>query len=469
MEERSRRKVLLGVFIGALLAAICLVSVEAEAELFEEVGTSHTVLGAVGMDARAAALGWSVTSLDMGAAGMEFNPAGLAASRRSELCFGHSRWVQDVPLDQVLYARPLGGAGTLAFGLLYMDMGSVSQTLEDGSFTGESFAARDLQFSVNFAMPVHRMLSVGVRGSFLYKNLADESAGTFTGSLGLLSREISGIRLGAALLDVGPPLAFAGESLPSPWRARFGASHRLELAEGHRLLNALDLVVPRDNHPSVGVGSEWTWNDLVFLRLGYRRSVEDDGTPEGDHFHYGGGLAVGQIRIDYAYGARADFQPVHRLALSFELGAPEAAAGPRPVRYLRSSRGSEIPDPLPEGVRVIEEEEPPSPADPVTLFADLAFSADRSKLLSGHFPLVDDYVARLERTPGLSGIELQGYEADTGNPAWDRKRALQKLHAFKDALVVRGVPADRIGLMAYGSDRPSDELPATRIEAHVIK
>jgi outer membrane protein OmpA-like peptidoglycan-associated protein len=469
MEKPKKHNYILGGFILALLALLCVATIQAEAELYEYVGTSHSVMNAIGMDARAASLGWAVTSLDMGVAGLEFNPASLAFQQSGQLYFGHSRWVMDIPMDQVLIARPLPGQSTLAFGLMHMDMGSVQETLEDGTYTGESLGARDMQFSMNFTMPVHPMVRAGARASFIYKSLGDDRAGTFTGSLGVLTREIQGIRLGASLTDVGPPLKFIKKSFASPWQIRFGASHRLELAEGHRLLNSLDLIYPQGNYPSVGFGSEWTWSDMVFLRVGYRRSVQDDGMPEGDRFHYGGGLRVNHFRFDYSYNSRADLQGAHRLSVTYDLGGDVSAETPKASRYVRGAMSDELQSPLPPDVRVITEEPPVEPAADITIFRYLAFSADRSRLLSGQHKVLDDLVKRLEAVPDLIGIELQGYEEDSGEAIWDRKRSLQKLQAFKSELVVRGVPADKIGLVAYGSDRFTEDDAESRIEVHLIK
>ncbi len=469
MQDRKRQNFILGGFILALLVLITVATVQAEAELSSFAGSSHSVMNAIGMDARAASLGWSVTSLDMGVAGLEFNPASLAFHNHGQLYFGHSRWVMDIPLDQVLYAKPLPGQCTFAFGLLHMDMGKVDETLEDGSYTGESMGARDLQFSANFTMPLHPMLRAGGRASFIYKSLGEETAGTFTGSIGVLTREVQGIRLGASLMDVGPPLKFIDKSFPSPWRFRFGASHRLVLAEGHRLLNSLDLIYPQENHPSVGFGSEWTWNDLLFLRVGYRRSVQDDGKPEGDRFHYGAGLQVNHFRFDYSYNSRQDLQGAHRLGVTFDLGQPEETEAPQVSRYVHYAKKPGLQTPLPPDVRVIVDEPAAEPAAEITTFRDLAFSADRGELVSEHDLELDEFAKRLLAVEGLIGIELQGYEEDSGDASWDRKRSLQKLHAFKTALVERGVPADKIGVRAFGSDHFGERLSKTRIEVHLIR
>jgi len=309
----------------------------------------------------------------------------------------------------------------------------------------------------------------GARASFIHKNLGDERAGTFTGSFGLLTQEIQGIRLGASWNDVGPPLKLIEGSFPSPWRFRFGASHRLELAEGHRLLNSLDLIYPQDNYPSVGFGSEWTWSDMVFLRVGYRRSVQDDGMPEGDRFHYGGGLRVNHFRFDYSYNSRADLQGAHRLSVTYDLGGDVSADVPKPSRYVRGAMSDGLQSPLPPDVRVITEEPPVEPASYITIFRYLAFSADRSRLLSGQYEVLDEFVKRLNAVPDLVGIELQGYEEGSGEAIWDRKRSLQKLQAFKAELVLRGIPADKIGLVAYGSDRFTEDDAKSRIEVHLIK
>lgn len=464
MKKRTRQDIMLLLFIGAFLALLCVTGARSEAAtLHENAGTSHSVLGAIGMDARADALGWAVTSLDMGVAGLEFNPASLGPGEGQQISIGHSRWVLDIPLDQFLWSRPFRRDAVFALGVTHMDMGSVPETLEDGAYTGRNVGGRDLQVTVGYSQPVHPMVKAGLKLTMAYKSLGEERAGTFMGSFGLLSQEVQGIRLGAALLDVGPPLRLRQKMDPSPWRARVGASYRLELDDGHRLLHSLDLVVPRDNFPSLGLGLEWTWNDMLALRLGYRRSIEDDGIPESDRFHYGAGINVDGFRLDYSFGARTDFQPVHRMGLTFDFGGgrglPSSSPSPASISSDDSLRLA----------RLLAETPAVDPLYEVTVFTELAFDAEETSILPVSSPQLDELYARLMATPQLAAIEIQGYVEPSGYPSLDRDRSLRRVRALRAELVDRGWPAMKIGLMAYGSDRPEEGMPGTRIEVHVIR
>ena len=85
MNER-RQKWILALFIALFFFLLSLTEGEATgSELNGAVGSSHSTVAALGLDARAAALGWAVTAVDLGAAGQSFNPAGKRGERSQPL------------------------------------------------------------------------------------------------------------------------------------------------------------------------------------------------------------------------------------------------------------------------------------------------------------------------------------------------------------------------------------------------
>ncbi|MDP6419666.1 MAG: PorV/PorQ family protein [Candidatus Krumholzibacteria bacterium] len=439
--ENRRQNLVLGAFIAAFLLLLLLTGGAKSDELHPQVGSSHSSLP--GMDARAAGLGWAVTGLGMGASGVEFNPASLMRSESSQLFLSHSQWVLDSPLDQVFYARPFGKTGMISLGLLSMNYGSIEETFIDGSSSGRFLGASDLHGFASLSLPLHPLLRAGLTVKALQKNLGGEKVGGVMASAGVQTQEIEGIRLGLSWLDVGPPLGFRQGLAPSPWKVRFGASHRLELAPDHVLINLLDYVHPRDNFPSLGIGSEWTWRNLLSLRVGYRRSVEDDGTPEGDRFHYGFGLKHDGYCFDYAYGDHADLSPVHRVSLSWSFGKKKTWTAPVP-RSIPPPRKLPRLKPLPEQA----------------FFGEMLFG--ESGLMEESRKKLRHYFERLAVTPGVVGVEFRCWVVTTGDAKEDRNASLQRLQILRDTLVSWGYPHAKIGLRARGGDERD------RIEAHLI-
>ena len=218
MSER-RQRFILALFIAIFLFLLGLTEREAKgAELDAAVGTSHSVVDALGLDARAAGLGWAVTAVDLGAPGQNFNPASMALATERQLYLGHVDWVLDTSLSQSLALMPMAGGNVVGLGLLYFDQGTVDEVLDDGSYTGERLGARDLHFSLGLGHRFVTGVSVGARFTVFQKTLGWERASGMTGDLGVLTDDMGGFRLGAAVQAMGPPLRFRETEDPAPLR-----------------------------------------------------------------------------------------------------------------------------------------------------------------------------------------------------------------------------------------------------------
>ncbi|NBC18704.1 MAG: hypothetical protein GVY18_15480, partial [Bacteroidetes bacterium] len=93
---------------------------------------------------------------------------------------------------------------------------------------------------------------------------------------------------------------------PLPLLFRVGLSLDAVQVAGHRVLITTDAAHPNDNSEYINLGGEYSFRDLVALRVGYRNLFEEDGE---QGLTFGGGLNLRvdrslRARIDYAY---ADF------------------------------------------------------------------------------------------------------------------------------------------------------------------
>ncbi len=468
MSER-RQKYILALFIALFFFLLGLTEREADgAELNDHVGSSHSVVGALGLDARAAALGFAVTAVDLGAANLNYNPAAMALASSRHLYLGHVDWVLDTSLSESVALLPMAGENVLGLGLLYFDQGTIDEVLDDGSYTGERLGARDFQASLGLGHRFPYGINVGMRFVVFHKTLGWERAAGMMGDLGILSPDLDGFRLGAAIQGFGPALRFREIEDPAPLRYRLGVAHTAVVDRDFRLLTCLDFVIPRDNYNAFHVGSEWEYHELLALRVGYGRTLLEDGTPESDRFSYGAGLRLGGYRFDYAYSPKSDFDPVHRFSVNFALASPPPAALPAIAPMAAGTMATADAD---SGVSVGVE-----PLPRVTVLRGINFDIASAEIGPESRPLLNTIYERLLHTPHVEAVEIQGHTDNTGDPEFNRRLSLERARAVRDYFVLQGYGVDKLGVMGFGdtvalvgNDTAEGRAANRRIELHVIR
>jgi len=99
------------------------------------------------------------------------------------------------------------------------------------------------------------------------------------------------------------PAQYYTESAPLPLFFRVGLAMDVVKGNDNRLTLAVDAIHPSDNLQSVNVGAEYSWNNLLFARAGYK-SLFLPNTQEG--LTLGVGLryeitSLLTVKLDYGY------------------------------------------------------------------------------------------------------------------------------------------------------------------------
>jgi hypothetical protein len=81
--------------------------------------------------------------------------------------------------------------------------------------------------------------------------------------------------------------------------------------------------------------------------------------------------------------------------------------------------------------------------------------ATGSAELSGETPTLDRIASALKAHP-TAEVRVEGYTDTVGSESANRVLAQQRADAVRDALIARGVPAERVSAVGYGEDRPVD-------------
>ncbi len=300
---------------------------------FSKVATSIGQFLKLEYGAAGAALGGAYTALASGPAAMAWNPAGITSSTGPELYMSNNKLYADISNSYLGFTIPIGGGNTFGVVAQYMNSGDMEvTTLEYPDGTGEQFQATGLALGISFARQLTDRLSVGVSSKMVRETIYRESASTFAFDIGSnFDLGIYGLILGMSIQNFGVGSRFDGPDLNQnldvsddlqtnpvvttrllteewPLPLVFRAGLRMDVLGGkspwlptpiHRLSFLIDANDPFDSVLRGALGFEYSWDDLLFVRGGYKLKYEWPVKYDIYTMQYNGSYDVGEIFIDY--------------------------------------------------------------------------------------------------------------------------------------------------------------------------
>jgi len=240
----------------------------------------------------------------------------------------------------------LGNLGTIGFSYTGSDIGEMNvTTISNPEGTGETFSSTQAAFSLAYAIQLTEDFSIGFAPKFIYESIWQMNANAFALDLGvqyvtpfddaILAMSISNFGTTMQLLgnsnlvlhDLDPvnsgnngdiPAYLETNSWALPLTFRVGLAYDPIKLDMHKLTIALDAMHPSDDYESINLGTEYNYNDFLFLRAGYKALFLD--TSE-ESFSFGFGvkqLLIGNValKIDYAYQDFGRFSDIQKFTLS---------------------------------------------------------------------------------------------------------------------------------------------------------
>ncbi len=307
----------------------------------DRAGTSGFQFLKIPVDARAAALGETVAANAFDASSLFWNPALAAQTTTSQIGLSHTAYYADVTMDYVGALYHLERLGLmLGASVQVLNSGEMDVTTEFEPFgTGETFRLVDFAVGLTVAQPLTDLFSYGVTAKYVRENVAGISTSTAMFDLGIFYRiGDTGAQMAVAIRNFGLDATPTGEiertiigdggsvvendfeGIAPPTTFLLGLTYNL-LRNNPRneLMISGQLSNPNDNAESVNVGIEYTWNELLTLRGGYRFGIEEFDLPS-----LGAGLTLPaftdafQLRFDYGFTQLERLGTVHRVG--FNLG-----------------------------------------------------------------------------------------------------------------------------------------------------
>lgn len=289
------------------------------------------------VDPRGAALGETVVSNANDASSLFWNPALAAQGGGTEVGVASAAYFADIALHYAAGYSEVGPV-TLGVSVQALDSGEMPVTTEFSGpeGTGETFRLTDVAAGLSVSQALTDLFSYGVTAKYVRESAAGVSTSAALVDLGVFYKiGDTGVQLGVAIRNFGFENTPSGsidrttlggtvtetefEGAEPPTTFMLGASFRPFAATSqHDLVLSGQLTNPSDNAERYNVGVEYTWNQLLALRAGYRFGVDEASLPS-----VGAGLLVPgigpDVRIDYGFTNLERLGSVHRIGLNVRL------------------------------------------------------------------------------------------------------------------------------------------------------
>lgn len=313
----------------------------------DKVGTSAAPFLGISIGGAASAMGGAFVSVARDASASYWNPGALSRIGRSEITFTHTAWFIGTSYDWGGVVLNLDGNNAFGANLAILDYGEENvTTVQEPEGNGLRWSAQDLFASLSYARNLTDRFSIGGSVKYIRQKIYNESASGYALDLGLLYiTRFNGMRLGVSITNFGTEMRMEGKDLlhpydqdpnnlgnnptitselktqswPLPLFYRVGVSMDVVKVSQTSLMLATDAVIPSDNSTIINVGAELNWNQIFFLRGGYKSLIREDseeGLTAGVGFNYFV-PGLGKIGIDYSYNDFGLLEEIHTWGVSF--------------------------------------------------------------------------------------------------------------------------------------------------------
>jgi hypothetical protein len=299
----------------------------------------------VPLDAKATGLGDAVTSINMSASAMFYNPSTMAELNNNAIVsFGTTRWIADINYIFGSAALNLfdGEYGVFGVSMVAVDYGEFQGTVfaptDDGYIDVGTFEPKAYAFGIGYAKKLSEKFSVGGDVRYVKQSIGTAvtditSDGQFVSSdykidavsfdFGILYKTgYKSLNFGMSVRNFSTEIEYEEESFQLPLTFKLGVSvDALDFLEAdkemHSFLISVDASHPRDFSEQVFFGGEYTFMKIFSIRGGY--------SFPNDEQEFTAGLGLKKdfsnylVGVDYSYTRFGIFSDVHRFTVNIGL------------------------------------------------------------------------------------------------------------------------------------------------------
>jgi len=307
-----------------------------------KVGTVGAQFLKIGVGSRYQGAGEASVAMVNDVYSMFWNPAGLVEVENSAVSFTNVNWLLDINLNYFGYARRFENVGVIGVSatVLSMDDQEIT-TYDEQDGTGDYYSAVSYAVGLSYARQLTNRFAFGASFKYIGERIHKENASTFAFDFGTkLYTGFKSLRMGMSITNMGPNLQFDGPDLDVSWDEsetpqgtgipasvkttpydlpmtfRVGLAYDIQTSSNSLVTFAGELKHPNDFHQQGSMGAEWSYNEMFFLRGGYKFRYSEEGLT------LGGGLATNvsgdtDLLIDYAWQDFGRLESTHRFSVGF--------------------------------------------------------------------------------------------------------------------------------------------------------
>ena len=248
------------------------------------------------------------TSTVYGMEAMKSTVAGLALDSAMEVGFTHGTYLTgtSISISNFAIAQKIGEIGVLGLNIMSMGFGTIPATDYYNPEGYGSFSPQFLNFQLAYAKRFSTHISAGFAATFVTEQISNigASGAAFDGGVQYVTGKKDNFHFGVTLRNIGTNMRFSGtgfavngdqvQSTPSfsvttqypsekfemPTYLNIGAGYDFYLDENHvsatdakpkhKLTAMLDFQSNSFNNDYLGVGAEYSFLNMLFLRAAYR-------------------------------------------------------------------------------------------------------------------------------------------------------------------------------------------------------
>lgn len=292
------------------------------------VGTSGSEFMLFDTSARGIAMGGAYSAATNDSSSLYWNPAGLSQVPRLSATFIHSQYLAGITYNAASVARRVNDSAVLAFGVRYLDLGTIARTDVNGQVRGE-FRPRSYLAEFGWGQSIYDLsdsevdVAMGVTLKYMQTDMLEHAHG-YGGDFGVHSRFYGTSQtydLAVAIQNLGVGQRFDKVRDTLPTRVRFGGGMR----PIRPLLLTLEAVAPINDAPYGAAGMEYTLDIQKGIQGAVRAGLNTltyDSLGMSSLLNFGFGLKLSDLSFDYAFSPAGDLgAQIHRISLSYNLPA----------------------------------------------------------------------------------------------------------------------------------------------------
>ena len=165
----------------------------------------------------------------------------------------------------------LGEKAGVSVGFAYLS-GSEYEAFDANGAPKGTFKPSDMMVGAGFGMQFGEMFSAGLNVKMFRSSISDkDSYSAFAGDLMVMGRFGQGLQAAAGITNIGTAAKSSdGGAFNPPAAVTLAGNYSQAFQDVHTLDANLDLYYYLAGKVGAGLGLQYGWNDMVFLRAGYR-------------------------------------------------------------------------------------------------------------------------------------------------------------------------------------------------------